>query len=794
MSSIGNFFKDGEVDRPPQRLSTKEKLGKGEKSKSWRINSLDYYADLTGNDSYYRLYMRNLYRIAAGYLDDDSYEHISNPRHTNKNRYGVNYKTPINNYDISTPIISAFLGDKIDRMIKPTVVAINSDIENIKQEEKTRIINQQLQQVFLNEMSKLRDTGFPEQDVLSIQEIDQIVDNIKDEKSITGAKALEYIMVNNEVFRKFRKMFFHWIVTNYTCSVKNVNNNDIEYESVSPLNINYKLSEDQDFIEDGESASVTFFMTNSEVIDKYYDELEEKDIKLLEGRYQNDSSRQRTPFYSDTDVLYSSLVNEGVLNGRATMYSDNNDNNTVTYVNWKSLVKIGRIITENPLTGEEETIEVNEDYKPLEGEKVDWKWVNQVWEGYKVNEGIYFGIRPVPFQRSKFDNPSSCKLLINGRSFMNAHYRHRSIVERLQPYQKRYNVVSYHLEKLINKNKDKIVVMPYGLIPDNENLNISDMMYYADKDSFLFVDSSDPKMLANLQNVRVLDMSLNQNMSFLSDMLRIIKLQAEESVGFNRQRLGNVNSSDGKGTNEDAIQRSNIITSEIFEEFEEFEEREWQGLLDLSKFAWKDGKKETYLNSQKASTLLEVGLEYRELEFGVRATRSSIELRRLEKLRSQSQQQALTQNGVAMSTIIDMENVDSLSEMQEIIKKAEAKFLEQSQASQEAETNAETQKVQSEIEQQDKELAFKRYKVDADNNSDERVALINANASLAGTTSSNVSESQTTPSVELSSSRRNDEFQKNQLAREKNDIEREKIQVNRESNKVALENPVVGET
>lgn len=792
--NIGNFYRDGEVDRPPQRIPTSQKIGNSDKAKAWRRNSVDYYADATGNDSHHRIYMRELYRLAAGYLDEESYLHVTNPLNTEKGGYNRRgrHQVQINNYDIVRPIVYAFLGDKIDRMIKPTVAAINSDIENVKQEERKRLINQALQTAFINEINKVSDTGIPSQELPSEQDIQKLVDNIKDEKSITGAKALEYIMVNNEVFRKFRKMFFHWIVTYYTCSVKNVLNDDIEYEEISPLNVNYRLSEDLDFIEDGESASVVFFMTNSEILDKYYDELTEEDIKNLEARYQDDSTRQRSPFYDETDYFYSSLFHQRLNDDRSTTYSDNNNNNTVTYVNWKSMVKIGMIYEENPITGETERIEVNEDYKAAEGEKVDWKWVNQVWEGYKINDSIYFGIRPVPFQRGKLDNPSSCKLLINGRQFMNAHYRHKSVVEQLQPYQKRYNIVSFQLEKLINKNKDKLILMPYSVIPDNENLNIYDMMYYADKDSFMFVDTAKHKNAVNdLQKVQVLDMSLSQNMSFLVELLRAIKLQAEESVGFNRQRLGNVNSSDGKGTNEDAIQRSSIITSEVFEEFEEFEEREWQGLLDLSKFAWKDGKKAMYINSDNRPVLIDVDREYRELEFGVRATRSSVELRKLEKLRAESQQQAMIQNGTPMSVIAKMENVDSLAELQKILEEEEARFMQQQQEAAQAEQAAEQQKQAVDAEMQREELEFKYYKTDADNNSDERVALINANASLAGQqtpTSGETGGSEATPSP-----RSSDEFEKNQIAREKNDLEKQKIQVSRESNKVALENPVVGE-
>lgn len=785
-------LKEYGVDKPVQRIPTSQKIGKGEKALAWRIQNVDFFGDLNGDYSKYRMYMESLFKMAAGHLDDESYNFITAPSNTNK-RKSQRKAQGLNNYDIVTPIVHAFMGDKIDRMIKPTVTAINSDIESIKDKERSRLINQQLEKVFQVEIEKLQGLGVSEEEILKIQDIDKLVGNIKDEKSITGAKALEYILINNEVFRKFRKMFFYWIVSNQTYSIKNVLHKDIEYEPVSPLNTSFNMSDGQDFVEDGESASVKFHMTNSEILDKHYDQLDKKDLDVLEGKTKV-STNSKTVRYSDRDEMYNRLVNKGLVEGSATLYAESLNSNTVTYVNWKSLVKIGKL-TLTDISGEEIEVEVDEDYKPLKGEKIEWRWVNQVWEGYKINDEIYFGIQPVPFQRSKFDNPSSCKLLINGRIFMNTHYRHKSVVERLQPYQKRYNVVSYHLEKLIHKNKDKIVLMPYGLIPDNEDLNIFDMMYYADTDSFMFVDDeSDKNKIAAMQNVRVLDLSLSQNMSFLSELLRATKAQAEESIGFNRQRLGDTNSSDGKGVNEDAVQRSNIITSEIFEEFEEFEEREWQGLLDISKFAWEDGKKAAYISSEQRRAVLEIDKEYRELEMGVRATRSSRELRKLEKLRSEANQQAMLQNGAVTSTIARMENVDSLSELEQILVEEEEKILQRNQAAQEAEQQAVQQAEATKAKSEEAEREYKYYKTDADNVTKENVAIISANSSMLN--SSDPSSSITAPEEfggESSSSRRTEEVAKNQIERDKLILKQQELQIKRETNKVKLENPVVGE-
>jgi hypothetical protein len=779
------------VDRPEQRKSTSFKTGGSKESKAWREDNVNYFADANNGDSDYKRYLHELYKLAAGYLDTDSYKHMTDPLNTNKSKDKRLDRLRLNNYDIITPIIMALMGDKIDRMVKPTVTAINSDIDSIKEKEKVKLIEQQLEAVFINEINRLRDSGFPDKDILSLEEINKIIDNIKDEKSITGSKSLEYIMVNNEVHRKFRKMFFNWIVTYTTFSIKNVLNKDIEYDPISPIYVNYVLSENKDFVEDGESASVEFHMTLSEILDNFHNQLKNEQLKILEGRTLNNTAH-KTAYLDETDFFYQKMVNTGRIEGVSNMYAQDSNTYTVKYVNWKSMVKIGELEVTDSF-GNVETIEVNENYKPLEDEKVTWKWVNQVWEGYRIDDEIFFGIRPIPFQRGKFDNPSACKLLINGRSFMNAHYRHLSIVEKLKPYQQKFNVVNWHLNKLINKNKDKIVLLPYGLIPDNEDLDIFDMMYYADKDSYLFLDDQQDKNKINaLQHVRVLDVSLSQNMSFLSELLKLIKSEAEDSVGFNRQRLGNIHASDGKGTNEDAMQRSAIMTSEIYEQFEEFEEREWQGLLDLSKFAWKDGKKEYFINSDKKRALLNIDEGHRELEYAVRATRSTNEIKKLEKIRNQGQ--AMIQNGVAVSTLIKMENADSLSEMEDIIEEAEAKMAQQAQQAQESEQQAEQEKVAREMEQEQAKLEYDYYKTDADNLTKEKVAIINSQSSLIGSSQPTVSpDGKSQMQDDLPSSRRMEEFKKNEIDRQKLDLERQKIQVQRETNKTALENKVVGE-
>lgn len=794
MSTINNRENSDSGYRPPQRIAQSKKVGTSKDAEDWRIASHRYFSRHNDTLATYKTYMKSLFRVASGYLDVESYKFVTNPLNTDKDKYAKRYSNEVNNYDIITPILMMFLGDKIDRSIKPTVAAINSDIDNVKLQEKTRLINEQLDKIIANGLREFNNSNVPEQEVLPEKKINEIIGNIKDQKAISGAKALEYIMVNNEIPRKFRKNFYNWIVTYCCFSVRNVLNKDIEYDVIPPHMVNYTISDGLDFIEDGENASVVYDMTVSEIIDRFHDQLKEKDLVLLESETMSGTGSNSSQ-YDITDEFYNSMVTSGKIKGQAVLKGQSSSKRKVTYCNWKSMVKIGKLEIEDGL-GNIEVLEVDEDFKPREDEKVEWVWVNQVWEGWDIDDQIFFGQRPIPFQRGKLDNPSACKLLINGRVFMNSTYRTKSIVERLLPYQKKYNVISFHLEKVINKNKDKIIILPYGLIPDNENIDIFDMMYYADKDSYLFVDDSDSKKAAMIgQNIKVLDMSLSDNMRFLSEMLRIIKSEAEEAVGINRQRLGNVNSSDGKGANEDAIQRSSIITSEIFEQYEEFEEREWQCLLDLSKFAWKDGKKATYTNSNQRQATLEVDREYSELEFGVQATRSSREIKKLDRLRSQNQ--AMIQNGAAQSTLAKMENADSVAEIEEILLKAEAEMNEGKQKLEEVKQQGEQQKAQILADIAEKDREFNYYKTDSDNATREKVAIINSETSIATTGISSMSsggvEKPQSETTSPSSTRSDDLYQKNEIEREKLNLQNKKLQIEREKMQTQLKNKVVGE-
>ncbi|WP_194271321.1 hypothetical protein, partial [Zoogloea sp. 1C4] len=114
----------------------------------------------------------------------------------------------------------------------------------------------------------------------------------------------------------------------------------------------------------------------------------------------------------------------------------------------------------NPETGEVEEFQVDEDYKVTDTEQsVEWDWIIEVWEGYRIGDDMYIGIQPIEYQHISADNPNSQKLPYTGVVYNNTNSKPRSLVSMMKPLQYMYIVVWYRLELALSRDKGKVAVM-----------------------------------------------------------------------------------------------------------------------------------------------------------------------------------------------------------------------------------------------------------------------------------------------------------------------------------------------
>ena len=692
------------------KILPQQNLPRSKKDKEWKracvdalVNSTDF--SVSGRRNYIELY-----KAYRGDLDEDAYSYMLNPYNTNRDEHKA-FPARLRNYNIIKPIIDLFMGEKAKRPFKFMTSVTNDDVYSLKMEEEKRLMDIALQQVVINKMNEMGiPTGVESNEDQTPERVKEFMEKeYQDPRAIRGQRIVNELMKDCDLVEKFQRLFFNALVAGFTVSYKGAYGNQVIYEDLNPEDIDYAKSPDLIYLEDADWVVANRKMTKAQIYDRFYDDLEEEDIEWLEKRSIS------TP--NVLEYLFRDREDKRKEIGEAELYN-------VYHVVWKSRVKIGELTYYDEF-GLEQTMEVDETYKPDKdaGETVRWIWVNEVWEGWRIEDQIYLGIKPLRNQRRSMDNPSEAKLPYNGRVDI------MSIAELGLNYQILYNILHYRVELSIAKNKDKIALVEINTIPKRGGWDPEKFMYYADANGYMFVDSTQTgarNEKVPFNQYQVLDMSLGKYIAEQINIMNAVKEEWEELVGVPRYRKGQVMASDSVGTTERAVFQSSVITEEMFRKFERFLEKELEGLIDMARTAWKNGRRISYIDEEYNLIFDYVdGDEFQETNYGIRVVNSSSESEKVERIREIAL--ALAQNGEQpdmIAAVIGADNYAMIKEkLTEYVKKREQAQQRAEQAQKELAQiaeDAETQRQQAEhdlkreLKQVDKEIAM--LKIDADRN------------------------------------------------------------------------------
>ena len=494
---------------------------------------------------------------------------------------------------------------------------------------------------------------------------------------------LSYIYEYNKLDEKFLLEWFHWLVSGEVYSYKSIEHDEPYYEVVNVLDIDYDKDPDNEYIEDGEWVVRRKYMNPSTIVEFFYDDLGKNEQEIKDAINKIETLGANTTVFSATAPnLYDRTGPQNVYNRLVE----------VKHIVWRSKRKVG-ICTFIDDFGQPQQMEVDENFKPVKdaGQTVEWLWVNEIWEGYLIGTDMYFRIRPIPVQRTSLDNLAKCKLPYNGRVFSAINSRNISLVTLGIPYQILYNATMHRLKLAMAKMKDDMAVVDYNWKP--KNMSMDEWLLTADMTSILFVDYNKEGVKQNHQHQSTLRLA-SSTISAYIELLRFIKQEWDEVCGITRQREGSITSSETVGGVERAVVQSSLITEIFFSKFEHFMNREYQGLLDYSKFAWIEGKKTSYVQPDTGKIVyMDIDpIEHTEAEYGIFVANSSRQLEKLKRLEAQIQN--LIQNGVKGSTIVDIMDTDNFAEMKAKFLYAEQKMdeyqqqMQQQQAEQQKEVLA----------------------------------------------------------------------------------------------------------
>ena len=697
-------------DKIPQ-----QKLPASKKTKKWRESCVEAYIHLSDNGVTERKdYLRSLYDFYNGVIDEIDYKYVLKPYGKTRN----NFPSAMRNYPIIKPVIDLLLGEKSKRPLNYTVSVLNHDVVSEKEEAKHAMLVKNMQAQFANKLTEMgMDTDMEEQEVqLPESLIEMFERDYVDNRAILGQHAMTYIMQSQEVSDKVQKAWFHYIVSGETYTHRGVRNGEPFYDVLNPIDIDYDMDPDLEYVEDGDWAVIRKYVHASTIIDHYHESLSNQQVsELEEPRHMEVDSYllSRSSTNTDPNVHRSRLLEV------ATVY-------------WKSRKRIGFFTFQDPLTGDLEEQEVQEGFKLTPemkemGGELEWMWVNEVWEGTRIDGRFYIDLGPITNQRNSISNPSVCKLPINGRRYSNINSKNISLVSLGIPYQVNYNIYKYRLELAIARSKDIIAQFDINMIP--KKWDMDKFMYFVEGTGIAWVDYNKEGIQLSPQHQSVLDMSIKTIEQYIM-LLNSILEEWEKLSGVNRQRQGQVSQYEGKGASQQAIVQSSHITEDLFRKFESFEQRDMQALLDYSKEAWATGKQGMYVMPDGTVEYLSVDpLSYMESNYGIFVTNSGKEQEKIQNLKQLAQ--SFAQNGLPASAIAEMFDAESFPQLKDKLEKAEkyTQELQQAQAQAEQEAAQQAQQMQVQMEQAKLENENTNNELDRKNSID--IAMIQQQGTMA---------------------------------------------------------------
>lgn len=722
-----------------------QKLPMSKKTQAWKEACVDYVvgagdSGFGGNGRSRSDEMQTYYDLYNSIYNEKDLKYVTNPF-----KQDDGFPAMAQDYNIIKPYVDQLLGEETKRPFNFHPQRTSDIAASEMQEKAKEMLMDYIQATIASKLSPEQAARYEQ--ALAIGEI-QTPEAIakylqKDYKDIAETEAyhaLQFLKRKLNLTHEFYKGWKDALIGGEEIYYIGVINGDPYVERVNPMYFDYEHSLDLEFIDDAAWCRRKMIMSATEIYDRFYDKMSERQLnELLE------LIDQRPGAGNNPEIRKTSIDYESIKLHKINSFTDNPfdiDHIVVYHCCWKSFKKIGFVTLLNPETGEAEEFQVDEDYKVTGTEQsVEWNWIIEVWEGYRIGDDMYIGIQPIEYQHISADNPNSQKLPYTGVVYNNTNSKPRSLVSMMKPLQYMYIVVWYRLELALSRDKGKVAVMDITQIPKSMNIDVNKWMHYLSALGVAFINPYDegwdipgreggkPSQFNQLSSW---DLTMSNVIAEYIQLMQKIEDMVAKLTGITPQRQGQIAASELVSNANTAVNMSYHITEPWFWNHNQVKRRVLTMLLNTSKAAWKDNKR--YLNyilddATRAFVQLSDNFFYEDMDIFVDdSTKNQQYIDQLKQLL-----QPAMQNGASLLDIAEIITLDNMSMIKNRLEEIEQKRMEQMQQQQQAEQQAQQQMAEQQNQLKEEELMLKeaemdleKYKVDQDNATKITVAQLNA--------------------------------------------------------------------
>lgn len=812
-----------------------QKLPLSQKDKNWRESCVNYIisegnvTEGRKNTRYQEL--QTYYDLYNSVFNEKDFQRITNPFHV-KDGFPA---TP-QDFNIIRPKVDLLIGEETKRPLNFKVTRTSQEAASETMDYEKKLLLQYVEATIQSRMSpeelEQYNQALANGEIMPPDAITKYMN--KDYKDILENEAyhtLRYLRDKLTLDNEFVKGWKDALIGGQEIYYVGILNSEPYVERVNPIYFNYDVSPDLEFIEDSAWCCRKMRMSMTEIYDRYYDKLSEKDLDKLSEMIQGVPARnvgEHSPIDDFNKIVWRTYDNP-LTEDFAKMYVN------VWHCCWKSFKKIFYVTTQDE-AGQINVDIVDETYQKTGLElEVEPGWIIEVWEGYRAGEDLFFGIQPIQYQHVSIDNPNSQKLPYTGAIYSNTNSRPRSLVSILKPLQYMYIVLWYRLELAIARDKGKIINMDITQIPKSMNITPDRWMHYLSSVGVNFINpyeegwnipGRDGGKPATFNQITSLDLTMGDVIAEYIQLMDKIEQLAGTITGITEQRLGSITTNELVGNVERSVQQSSHITEPLFWVHNQCKRRVLNMLLNTAKGCWQQSgkKKLQYIYDNGERAFLNITNDFYFEDFDIFVTDTSKDIQNMQKL--QQLIQPAMQNGASLLEAAEVLTTDNLNLLKQKLKDIQDRQekLQQEQAQQEQEQAQQLQQMQNEVRQQElmleeAKMDLDRYKIDQDNATKITVAEISA---YRGTEDKDIDKNGISDPIEIAKDAtaqmkiREDAYTKRYESENKRDIEEQKLRLEKQKMvheeklqkmkddaamdreklkaKTALRNPVSGET
>lgn len=724
-----------------------QKVPMSKKTKEWKENCVDYIighsaSSRNGNSRSREEEMQTYYDLYNSIYNEKDLKYVTNPF-----KQDDGFPATAQDYNIIKPKIDLLLGEETKRPFNFRVVRTSDIATSNLQDKAKQLLIDYVQASIMSKLGPEEQARYQEAlqsgEIMTPEQIQKyLTKDYKDIAEIAAQHSLNYLKQKLNVTHEFFKGWKDALIAGEEIYYVGVINGEPYVERVNPLSFSYEQSADLEFIHEASWCCRKMNMSATEIYDRFYDKMSEKQLNELLDMMDDGTRGGLNPQVRKTSLDYPHIKTR-TINGFSSNPFQNADNINVWHCCWKSFKKIGFVTIINPETGVEEEFEVDESYKVTGREvNVEWTWIIEVWEGYRVGEDLYIGIQPVEYQHISADNPNSQKLPYTGVVYNNTNSSPRSLVSMMKPLQYMYIVIWYRLELAMARDKGKVVTMDITQIPKSMNIDVAKWMHYLGALGVNFVNpyeegwdipGREGGKPSQFNQITALDLTMANTIDQYINLMDKIESMVSEITGVTKQREGAISSNELVGNVERSVVQSAHITEPLFWVHNQVKKEVLSMLLNTAKFAWKDSDKRCihYVLDDATRAFLTLSDDFFCEDMDIFLDDSTKNQQQLEALK-QLMQPAM-QNGASLLDIAEIITMDNINMIKNRLEDIEQKRMEQQQALEEQQAQREQQMIQMQNEVKEEELMIKeaemdleKYKIDTDNATKITVAQLQA--------------------------------------------------------------------